>query len=365
MILFILSSIIALIQILWLILQVNSFRLFKNRSPGQAISVIVAANNELEKLKILLPALQEQKYNQDWELIIVLDRCSDDSLKYLKNVKEKFDRLIILEQKQSDIPPESSAKKNALLRAIERAQYDLILQTDADCYPKTDFWIQEMGGSLNEGDAFVIGLSPYEKAPGFLNKIIQYDTAWTSGSMIYFARKGKAYMSLGRNQMFLKSYFQNKGGFGENIKLPFGDDDLLIQYLDPQKKCNTCVTNRGQTVSIPESNWHDWLNQKLRHLMAGKYYPNKIIKELIFNYLTFPFYLLLLLVLLFFPENWSYVLGLFLIRNILYAFLFKRLSLKSGSEINIVFIPVLDLLHICINLALGLKGRLRNNIEWR
>lgn len=364
-ILFILSSISALIQILWLISQIKSFNLFSKRNPGKPISVIIAAKNELENLKKLIPALRNQKYIRDWEVIIILDRCIDDSLAYLEKEKKNFQHLIILEQKQSDIPPEISPKKNALMKAIEIAKYDLILQTDADCYPKTDFWIKEMGESLKEDDVVVIGLSPYEKRPGFLNKIIQYDTSWTAGSMIYFARKGKAYMSLGRNQMFLKSYFHSKGGFGKYEKVHFGDDDLLIQNLDPQKKCNTCVTNDGQTVSIPESNWHDWLNQKLRHLMAGNYYPNKILKELILNYLTLPFYILLALALLFFPEYWFYCLALFLIRNILYAYLFKRLSLKSGSEINIVFIPVLDLLYICINLALGLKSRLRNNIEWR
>ncbi len=359
-----LTLITGLIQLSWLFLQLKSFKIKIEKNEVQAVSVVIAAKNELENLKKLISTLAKQNFSKDWEVIIVFDRCDDGSSEYLKNCQKDFQNLIYIEQGDEDIQSGESPKKSALLKAISKSKFPLILQTDADCYPRSEFWIEEMAASLKKGSVFVIGLSPYAKRPGFLNQLIQYDTTWTAASMIYFAAKGKPYMALGRNQLFEKDYFFSKGGYGESLKIPFGDDDLLIQNLNPQKKSDICVTNNGQSVSIPESNWSDWLNQKQRHLMAGKYYSNKILKGLILNYLTLPFYVLLVAVLLMFPEARALCLGIFVFRIAIFSYLFRRLALKSGSEINIVLLPLLDLLHLCINLVLGLSTRLRKNIEW-
>lgn len=354
-----------LLQLYWLFLQLKSFENKNLKNSSKPVSIIIAARNELVNLKKLIPALKKQSYSKDWELIVVLDRCSDSSSEYLKACQKEFHQLYFLEQDENDIPHGHSPKKSALLKAIKKSQKGLILQTDADCYPKTEFWIEGMTSALQEENVFVIGLSAYEKRPGLLNQMIHFDTTWTAGSMIYFASKGKAYMSLGRNQLFEKEYFFSKCAYSESMKIAFGDDDLLIQNLNPQKKCDLAVTNDSQTVSIPESQWTDWINQKRRHLMAGKFYSNKIIKELTLNYLTLPFYILLILIVLLFPESMLICLGIFLFRTTIFSYLFRRMAIKSGSEINIVLLPLLDLLHICFNLGLGLSTRLRKNIEWR
>lgn len=358
------SVILAILQVYWLGEQYNSIITKRSKSTPKNVSIVIAARNELENLKKLIPKLKDQTHEKEWELIIALDRCTDDSENYLREEQKSFSKLNFIVQNELDVESGIAPKKSALIKAIEASRYSLILQTDADCIPSSNFWIKEMTSSLKEGNVFVIGLSPYQKSNSFLNALIQFDTTWTTASMIHLATKQKAYMSLGRNQLFEKKAFLDKGGYGKNEKLLFGDDDLLIQNLDPKEKCDLCVTKESFMVSIPKDNWQDWLNQKHRHLMAGKHYTLKSLGPLVFNYLSFLLYLVLLLWIVLIPDQWILILSIWIFRTLIVIYFYKEISEKVGSKISSLLIPLLDLVHICLNFGIGLSTRLRKEVKW-
>ena len=358
---------LALAQLIWLFLQQFYFPKAKKGSLEEfpSISVIIAARNEEENLKKLVPELIKQVYKGQWELIVVLDRCTDASKIYLDEQQKHFDKLHILNQSESDIPKGQSPKKTAILKAIEKANYNLILQTDADCYPSTDLWIEEMLKARDSDSLFVIGISPYENRKGWLNQIIQFDTAITALSMCFFAENLEPYMSLGRNQMFDKTHFLKKGAYGNHISIAFGDDDLLLQHLAPGKKCNTCVTKSSFMVSIPKTNLRDWLNQKLRHMMAGKYYKIRFRSLLVLNYLTIPFYVFFVLSIMFSSSFWPLLIGIFLIRSLLFSIILYRISGLTGSGLKLALIPFSDLIHSLLIFYTGIKAQRTKIIEWQ
>ena len=97
------SVIIAILQVYWLRAQYKSIISKRIKSNPKSVSVIISARNELHNLKNLIPKLRDQIHEKDWEVIVVLDRCTDDSQKYLHREQESFSKLKILIQKMSQI----------------------------------------------------------------------------------------------------------------------------------------------------------------------------------------------------------------------------------------------------------------------
>ena len=60
-------------------------------TPGKLppLSVIIAARDEEENLKVFLPRILNQDY-PEFELIVALDRCVDDSIKVVQDLQMHF-----------------------------------------------------------------------------------------------------------------------------------------------------------------------------------------------------------------------------------------------------------------------------------
>ncbi|MEL6844124.1 MAG: glycosyltransferase, partial [Bacteroidota bacterium] len=92
-----------------------------------AFSIIIAARNEEANLRRYLSGWLNQQYPQ-FELIIVLDRCQDESAAFLGSVDDPRLNLIHIET----VPAGWAPKKWALQKGIETATYDWLAFTDAD-----------------------------------------------------------------------------------------------------------------------------------------------------------------------------------------------------------------------------------------
>jgi glycosyltransferase involved in cell wall biosynthesis len=362
--LIILTVVIAILQLIWLLLEYFSLAdNFAAKQNTEGVSICIAARNELDNLKNLIRCLKTQEYPGEWEVIITLDRTNDGSQRFLEGQSGEFQNLHFLEQDESDIPDKESPKKHALLKAIHQSKYPLILQTDADCIPAGNFWLQKMANAASDKN-FILGLSPYAKRSGLLNQLIQFDTAWTAASMIRLAKWGLPYMSLGRNQLFRKSDFLDNGAYGKGIRYAYGDDDLLIQHLNPGKSCGFCVTKDGRTVSIPETKWSDWLRQKLRHTLAGKQYHSIVTGLLSVNYMSILFWVLMIASVLISPQSAEEVLLVFLIRSLFFSVLFYLLAQRTGSIVKWWLLPILDLLHSFALIYNGFRALFTTKAEW-
>jgi glycosyltransferase involved in cell wall biosynthesis len=187
-ILFYTFLLVAGIQVLyWLFFLVGLFRIGNIRkddtAPTEGISIIVAARNEIENLKQIIPALLKQDH-QDYEVIIVNDRSDDGSDEFLIEEEQKFSKLKILHI--YDLPDHISAKKYALTLGIKAASNKHVLLTDADCLPSSDSWVSSMAGGFANGKEIVLGFSSYNKLSGFLNYFIRFETLLTGIKLINY-----------------------------------------------------------------------------------------------------------------------------------------------------------------------------------
>lgn len=233
------------------------------------VSIIVCAHNEFENLKRLIPTVLQQQYEK-FELIIADDRSEDGSFEYFEK-KYAFDRrfkifrIAVTKEGQN-------AKKYALTCAIEQAEYETILLTDADCTAVSDLWVASMVKALGKEKEIVLGYSPYAYRKGFLNILIRYETLYTAIQYFSFALAGVPYMGVGRNLLYKKRLFVKNKGFSTHINRTGGDDDLFIRDVAQKDTVGICVDKEAHIVSIPKETYFLWFLQKRRHLSAGTAY---------------------------------------------------------------------------------------------
>lgn len=235
------------------------------------VSVIICARNEGENLHRFLPLVLEQNY-ADYEVIIVNDGSSDDTENIIKDLQKVYHNLYV-----TNIPQETriiSHKKLAITVGVKAAKNEILLFTDADCRPLTPDWITTMVRNFDENTEFVLGHGDYYREPGFISKMILYDTLTIAMQYMGFALLGHPYMGVGRNMAYRRSTFFRLKGFAGFLHIPSGDDDLLINAFG--KKHNTRIepSLEAKTLSLPKTTFTDWYYQKLRHLSTVDVYKS-------------------------------------------------------------------------------------------
>jgi poly-beta-1,6-N-acetyl-D-glucosamine synthase len=102
------------------------------KPPEIKFSIVVPYRNEAENLPDLLDSLSLLKYPAShFEILLVNDASEDASREICSRFKEANPDLNIhlLENERTT----SSPKKDAILTALKKAQFDYLLTTDADC----------------------------------------------------------------------------------------------------------------------------------------------------------------------------------------------------------------------------------------
>jgi cellulose synthase/poly-beta-1,6-N-acetylglucosamine synthase-like glycosyltransferase len=241
----------------------------KPAGSGEGVSVVVAAHNELENLRVLLPLLLGQHYPR-YEIIVVDDRSGDGGADYLRCEAETHPKLRPLRIEET--PPGVAPKKYAVTLGIGAAIYDIILLTDADCRPRSPDWIGLMAGKIGGDKEIVLGYSPYGAEPGLLNWMIRYETFYTAVQYVSFALAGLPYMGVGRNLAYRKSVFTANRGFRSHQHVVGGDDDLFVGETATRRNVAVSLHPAAAVESVPKRTLRAWLRQKKRHLAAGKRY---------------------------------------------------------------------------------------------
>jgi glycosyltransferase involved in cell wall biosynthesis len=311
----------------------------RDKSQQHPVSVIICARDEAPKLVVHLHGALGQTYPSTHEVIVVNHNSQDDTRFLLDEFKKTFKGLHIvnLEHEAIGIP----GKKYPLSMGIKEAKYEIVLLTDADCVPASEFWMQKMQDGYHNGIEVVLGYSPYHKKPGFLNKIIRFDTFHTALQYLSYALAGIPYMGVGRNLSYKKDLFFRNKGFSAINHLPGGDDDLFINKVANKGNTNIVVDPDTFTISEPKNSFGEWFRQKTRHYSTAKYYQP--LHKLLLGSYSFSlvvFYPLLIVALLF---NWRLALPIFGGRLLVQGFIMYRSMKRLGEQDLIAWWWLLDI----------------------
>ncbi|MEQ9465851.1 MAG: glycosyltransferase [Ekhidna sp.] len=324
------------------------------RSP--AISVVIAARNELKNLKQLIPALLQQDY-MDFEVIVALDRCTDESKKYLKALAHPKVKSVEI----SEVPTGWNPKKYALTSAIDTASGEWLVLTDADCVPLSNQWLKNVTGNMKDGTEIILGVSPYRAHGTFLSHFIRFESFMTAFSYISKAHYGRPYMGVGRNMAIRKSFFHKVGGYLPFKSITGGDDDLFIQKNATTTNTRVVLGRESLMETEPEQTWKAYFHQKVRHLSVGHFYKKS--DQLILG-LNHGVHFLFVTGCLFNTTHsffWPTLLFYLFIKFMSYRFA----AGKIGTSINYLLLPLVDMLYALLTPVIALRSKLVKDIKWK
>jgi glycosyltransferase involved in cell wall biosynthesis len=311
----------------------------KNISQTHPVSVIICSRDEAANLVKNLPGALIQKYNTTHEVIVINDNSLDESKYILEEYQRTYRQLQLVELKQEArfIP----GKKFPLSIGIKTAKHEIVLLTDADCVPASEFWIEKMQEGFTGETEIVLGYGALHKKKGMLNKLTRWETFHTALQYLSYASAGMAYMGVGRNLSYKKSVFFRHKGFSAHNHVPGGDDDLFINKAATKKNTAIVIDKDAFTLSDAPKTWKQWIRQKNRHYTTSKYYKG-IHKFLLgaYAFSHFLFYPLFIITLLF--ASWKLALIVFGVRFILQAIVLFNVTNKLSEKDLFPWFLVLD-----------------------
>ncbi len=316
-------------------------------------SVIIAARNEAQNLKQHLPKLLNQIYPADFEIIVINDASTDATLSVLQQMEMQHPHLRILH-----LPEKKSVGKKAALEAgIHAARYDILVFTDADCWPSSPFWLEKICLPFeNEVIEIVLGYAPEisSTAKGnFFWTVAElggaFFTAFTYAGM---TQAGMPYMGVGRNMAWRRPLFERAGGYSKHKSLPSGDDDLLVNAVATAYNTTLCFDHEAFMCSKMKDKPSEWWQQKRRHVRAGAYYKTR--HRLVLGALALAhsgYYAALLVLSLTDWALWAW--AVWAVRMVFVSASWRRMMHITGEWRPWLFIPITD---AAIGLYFGLIG---------
>ena len=342
-------------------------RVFFFKSDGKSVelpvSVVICAKNEAENLRKNLPLILNQKY-KDFEVIVVNDCSDDDSEFILHEFIDKYENLYVTQIYKDQ--KFSHGKKLALTLGIKAAKNEILLLTDADCYPISENWISSTVSNYDENTQVILAYGGYENRKGFLNTIIRFETVYIAMQYFTFAKSGIPYMGTGRNLSYKKSRWIEKKGFESHSHILSGDDDLFVNAATNRKNTKCAFSKDSFTKSVPKTNFKTYFRQKKRHLTTGKKYKFEhklLLGSEIFSRL---FMYISLIILLSLNINLYHVLAIFGLRFLIQQIIFIKTAHRFNEKNISIFIIIFDILIPIIHLSVILSNLFtRKKRSWR
>ncbi len=325
------------------------------------VSLIICAKNEAENLKEYLPLWQNQNY-ANYEIILINDASIDDTLDIMEAFAKEDPRIKVVDVKNNEAF--WASKKYALTLGIKRAKSNYLIFSDADCFPASEEWLTAMASKFDAEKNIVLGYGGYNKMPGFLNKLIRFETAMTAIQYFSYAQAKMPYMGVGRNLAYTSKVYYDNSGFINHIKIASGDDDLFVNEAANSKNTAICIDPNAFTYSKPKESRKEWILQKKRHYSTAKLYKNKHRFLLGLYYVTnFLFWLGIPIVL--WSNYWLYALILIIIRLIVQYVIIGKAARKLDEKDLILFIPFYEIFLILSQMSIFISNTGEKKTRWK
>lgn len=241
------------------------------------ISVIIAARNEEKNIGSCLDAILAQNYPTDkFEIIVVDDHSDDATPQIIRKYSEKHPQI-----KYFQLPENNLGKKHAVGKAIENANGELIVTTDADCEMGVN-WLSVLASFYKKKNAkMIVAPVAFYKENTWFEKFQSLEfmalIACGGASLFY----NKAIMCNGANLAYPKSVYRAVGGF-DGIDSKSSGDDVLLMYKINKMYPGTIhfLKNREAIVyTKPKETVKEFIQQRKRWASKGFYALNDETKR--------------------------------------------------------------------------------------
>lgn len=306
------------------------------------VSVILTVSNQYNDLKRNLKHFLNQEY-PDFEVVVVIDNCDDDTDELLKDFSKHYDNLHIVELKQK--LNWFSGRKFALSLGIKSAINPTLLLSDPTCRPETNHWIREMVAGFSGGKEVVIGYATYNTGTKF-NKWLRFTAFYDALFYLSKALQGMPFKGIGKNLAYSRDLFYRHKGFSSHYAINVGDDELFVNRAATGKNTKVRICCEARTEQIKPVDFSGWLKNESTRLRIRKMFRFKHKFSIrLFSFTSFLFYALLV-ALLFFRAPVIPVMAILLLRLISQMIVFG-LAMRKLCEKKLLWLsPFLEILII-------------------
>jgi cellulose synthase/poly-beta-1,6-N-acetylglucosamine synthase-like glycosyltransferase len=348
-------------------LRYQPLAISRKKAPVEkfGFSVIVVYRNEELALPALLRSLKAQIYDPEFmELLFVNDDSHDTSQELIAQFSKDHPSLKI--QLLDRFPTSNSAKKDGITQALQKASFDHILTTDADCIlPST--WMESFNAHYQIHAGALLVAAPIKlSGHGFLAATQQLEMmalqTITAGA---FAIR-QPFMCNGANLSFKKNAFLEVNGYTGNDHISSGDDIFLLEKLTAEDvlQCHYLKDPKAIVETASKSSCKGLIQQRARWARKGKETKSLLNKLVAFQVAAMS--------LLFIMSPIFYSTELITLRLWISVYLIKFFTdfvvLVIGNQFldmkkwSFYFIPNF-LIYPFLVLAIGMKSS--GTIEWR
>lgn len=325
-------------------------------------SVIIPARNEAGSIAACLESILKQDYpNHLFEIIVIDDHSTDNTVSIVEGLVEKYANLQLLQlHKIIDLPVVNSYKKKAIEIAIRYAKGNYIVTTDADCNVRP-LWLSNYASFiLQKPSVFVAAPVKFSNSGTFLSIFQCLDFLSLQGVSAASVHNRFHTMCNGANIAYSKKTFLEVGGFSGIDAIASGDDMLLMHkiFVKEPTGVNFLFSKESIVETPPMATWKEFFNQRIRWASkADKFDDKRIFWVLVLVY-GLNFSLFILPVLAF----WNiHALGIWLLLVIAKTIIELRFMFPVarffGDEKLLWWFPIMQPFHIAYTVIAGWLGK--------
>ncbi|WP_455673717.1 glycosyltransferase [Phocaeicola sp.] len=331
------------------------------------LSVIIVAKDATDELQKNLPFILEQDY-PEFEVIVIYDRSADDCDDALKLLEDKYHNLY-----HTFIPDSAryiSHKKLGITMGIKASRHEWLVFTESNCRPQSNQWLRQMARNFTPTTEIVLGYSNYEKASGWFNKKITFDTLLNAMRYLGMAISGRPYMGTGRNLAYRKSLYYKQKGFTSHLNLQRGEDDLFIN--ETSNRQNTRVETSPESImriSTPKYK-RIWCEEKISYMATSHFFKGSaryLMGWETCSRLLFHITIIATIVIGIWLHQWimaGIALLLWILRFVMQLLVFRKASKDLGERKFYALLPVFDVLQPMWNFNFKLQRMMRRKAEF-
>ncbi|MBC8265850.1 MAG: glycosyltransferase [Flavobacteriales bacterium] len=339
----------------------NKLPKLKSTNDKDFVSVIVACRNERDNIANLIQQVKNQKLDKNrFEMIIVNDHSTDDTLQILEKEASIWDKLKVVRLSKSE-----KGKKSAIQKGISFAKGDIILCTDADCSVGENWITTILSYFLDENIKMVSAPVVFENKKGIFQKLQSLEFLSLIGSGAAAISRGKSIFCNGANLAYRKSVFFEVNPFRNNTVS--GDDVFLMHHIKQKYTNGIAFAKQKDAIveTISQPNLKAFINQRKR--WAAKSSAYKDFDTILISILVFLMNLSIatLFVLFLFNIKWLGIfLALFLVKFVAdYLFLLPVLQFFKRKKLAFWILPFE--IFYCFYIVLIVLLSFTNSFEWK
>jgi cellulose synthase/poly-beta-1,6-N-acetylglucosamine synthase-like glycosyltransferase len=325
------------------------------------VTVVIPARNEAKNVLNCLEAIFAQDY-PNYEVIVADDHSVDQTAAIVCQTKA---RLILMK----DYPSATGVafKKHAIEAAIAVSNGEIIVTTDADCIVPPQ-WLTHLVGVMQQKEAvFVAAPVKMQAERSYLSIFQSLDFAILQGITASAVASGFHTMANGANMAYLRTAFEEVGGFAGIDSIASGDDMLLLQKIKQTFPGKIAASNSTASIvtTSTEPTWQQFFRQRIRWASKARLYEDKKMFGVLVLVYVLNVSLLLLMMMSWVSDTNLVVCVLFLFLKTLVEWRFVKSVLSFfGMPELMRWFAVSQPLHILYTVVSGSFGQF-GGYQWK